>query len=241
MRLVFVLALIPAMAWGQYYVTSPSAAAPPVADSVQLGTITEFTGGTTDYIAFQHTVGEETDRLLVVDAAGVTASDYNYAVDSIKWGDQSLTNLWRATAWSTQAKAERWYLVAPTSGTDSIRIWWEEAISDRPAAAMNFYNVDQETPLGSVTDYNKVTGDAPSLTVESGGPTEMVIDLWYVRVAGSTTGTMGENQAELAGNLKDSNLLLLSSYERGTGTITMSWTLNESKDHEGCGVAILPH
>ena len=88
MRLVFVLALIPAMAWGQYYVTSPSAAAPPagpdsvvivVADSGAYSSL-----GGSGYVSWTQDCGTDDNRAVVILVVNYAEAASYY--DSVKVG-----------------------------------------------------------------------------------------------------------------------------------------------------------
>ena len=87
--------------------------------------------------SWSHTVGTQSDRLLVVGTNG--------SATAVSYSGRPLT---RGTV---SGQASIWYLTNPPSGTATITVTGSGTIY---AGATNFYNVDQSSPIGTTGGYS---------------------------------------------------------------------------------------
>jgi hypothetical protein len=96
-------------------------------------------------ISFNHTIGSNSDRLLLV---MVQMDDLYNTVTSVSYNSKSLTKLY--AAWSEQNRLEVWYCTAPDSGTNSVAVVCADA-GRLECGAIGFYGVSQSYPFRSLS------------------------------------------------------------------------------------------
>ncbi|MBI2326703.1 right-handed parallel beta-helix repeat-containing protein [Candidatus Curtissbacteria bacterium] len=141
--------------------------------------------------SWQHTVGTSPNRLLVV---GVSAGESDsYAVNTITYGGSSLVRHGRVTSGQNvnDAYVEIWYLVNPSSGTNTISVKLKRTTA-LVAGATSFANVNQATPLGSFVSA-KGTSTSPSVTVSASG-NEIILATLSANNKPSATVASGQTQ-----------------------------------------------
>ena len=185
-------------------------------------------------LSWTHTVGSGSDRLLMV---GVSSSVAAHTVTSLTYGAASLTFLGRRQ--SASVDTELWYLVAPAVGADTITVTLSAA-ARIVGGAVSFTGVHQTTPLGSYTS-DTATSASPSVTVSS-AEGEAVIDCLAAQGnAGSATVGSGQTQRWNINTGTGSSFVIgAGSTEPGASSVTMSWTLESSKEWALGAVAIKP-
>lgn len=172
-------------------------------------------------VSFSHTVSSGDDRLLVVCTAYRDAS--GNGATSVTWGGTALTELGSVYfAGGHDPIVQIWYLVAPSSGTNTVEITFSTAKDDTDAIALDFTGVDQASPWGTVAT-NSGAATNPTITVDvSSAAGELVVD----NAAGrdSLTFTVGAGQTEHANQNPGDQLQQGVSTEPGAATTTMSWS-----------------
>jgi membrane-associated phospholipid phosphatase len=97
-------------------------------------------------LSWNHQVGSQDDRLLVVAIA--TTSRDSYAKD-VSYDGCDLSFLGLATTSNEDNQVELWYLKSPPSGTAKVSVRMSNK-NDVVAGAVNFVGVNQRTPFGIV-------------------------------------------------------------------------------------------
>ena len=98
-------------------------------------------------LTFSHTVGTNSDRLLVVGAQGEDASSSDCDVTNVTYNSIALIKIDDALAGtSTLQCVSLWYLFAPDTGTHNVIITWADNVSHRNGGGISAYNVAQQAP-----------------------------------------------------------------------------------------------
>ncbi len=184
--------------------------------------------GTSSNITLSHTTSAGANRLLIV---GVDVRDRS--VTSVRYNGINLTRAGFASN-SDEARAEIWYLLAPPSGTFNVVVNLSGE-ADVVIGAATFTGVHQTTPLGTLVGR---TGDSstPSAPVSSAAG-EWVFDTMAAREVSSISVGAGQTQVW---NTGVSGLRGGASTEPGAASVTMSWSMNESKKWAIAAVPIKP-
>ncbi|MGE9266518.1 MAG: hypothetical protein ACQKBY_00355 [Verrucomicrobiales bacterium] len=138
------------------------------------------------------TVGNNTNRLLVVTIAG----EYTRSVDSVSFGTQSLTEaITSADPGGGPSKSSIWYLLAPDVGTANITVNLGStgSLNGYVIGATSFYNVAQSGPLDVASDAGGSSGPSSlSYTI----PTDAVIIEGMETNDGGTARTAQSGQTD---------------------------------------------
>ena len=172
------------------------------------------------------------NRLLVV---VVTTADSGHTLPSaVAWNGDALTRHYLSGTGGAQDMAV-WYIVNPDTGTHAVTTVWADNSSEQQMAAMEFYGVDQTTPLGAVVD-SAVSSN--TVTISSVVTARNDLALFAIAVDANTNFTPSGGATEITDE-KSSNVSLGTMYERATGTSTAAistWTGTE--DARGLGMAV---
>jgi hypothetical protein len=127
------------------------------------------TGSTTSQqnsVTWNHTVGTQNNRILVVGVA-LHNTNGNDTVQSVTYGAANLTRL--DVISRANAAEEVWYLLNPTSGTAAITVTDTGVQTDRMVGgSVSYYNVNQTTPFEtSARTSGASTTSSGSLSVTS--------------------------------------------------------------------------
>lgn len=196
---------------------------------------TSTSSGSGTSLAWTHTVGNSSNRVLVV-GVGLTNSG-SQTVSSVTYGSQSLTS-YGAVANGTSTRAQLWYLVAPTVGTGTITVT-PSASAKISAGAWTLANVAQTTPFGTFISATG-TSTAPSVNISSAA-TEVALAM--VSAAGTPTVTAGTSET-----VSWTNVTSAGSDVRATGlfqipgatTVTVAPTLSGSGAWAIAGMSVKP-
>ena len=175
------------------------------------------TTGTT--LAWSHTVGSNSNRFLLVGVMGDTSG---VGASSVTYGAASLTKL--GTSGGYNGVVEIWYLVNPTSGTDTITITMASSCA-KVGGAASWYNVDQSTPVstsGSASGSGNGSIDAVTLSSAVGNKVFGVIQ---ATSSASMSLTGGLGQTALWFQNPTSTFGGAGSVKDGAASTTISWTL----------------
>lgn len=183
------------------------------------GLVSTTTANTSASVVWAHTVPSGLNRLLVVEV-GLRAFQ---TVTGVTFGSQSLTKAGAVQyAAGNYARAEIWYLVAPAVGTDNVTVTISGA-EVVEAAALNFVNVNQTSPMGTFASNSDLGGSEASVNVVS-DEGDLVIDL-LVKDGGTLAA--GAEQTSLWAVVAAGSWNGSGSSEPGvaTGITNMSWNL----------------
>lgn len=170
-------------------------------------------GGTGTSVTWAHTVsGSERFLLVQVNYDDATSTP---AITSVTYNGSNLTfiNGIESTYLGIPFRVEQWYMVAPDTGTHNVVVTFPSSIDEiQPSGSSNWVNINQSTPIGTG---NTASGNSttPSVNVSSAS-TEWVADDVF---SPANSPTLGAGQSLLWGSG--------SSYEVGSATTTMSWTI----------------
>ena len=164
----------------------------------------------TDDERWDHTIGSGSARLLIVGVAYRMLSSSSPEVDRVRYNSDELTRVGIVSN-GDHVSCEIWQLVAPSTGTNEVRV----ELTDNTqviAGAASFFNVDQTTPVGT---FFSATGlsNTPSLMVTSVAEGELVIDALALKNNASATADTGQTERWDAN--QSSNLRSASSTEPG--------------------------
>jgi len=204
---------------------------------VQVQNSTESIGSGT--LTKDITIADNNNRILIV-----TVTSYNPApaATGVTFGSQNLTQGGLTlTKGDGNGRASIWYLVAPTVGTDTITVTWNETIEKRALLAYSFYNVDQDDPIG-VNVVSASTGQTNTIT-ETITPTtdgSMILDCISWILGGSnnahpvvsltaggyniyTGGKTGASQYDLDPTIDSANTMGWTSLDDNGSTSEAAW------------------
>ena len=193
-------------------------------------------------------MGTGSDRILIVGASLQTVANRVTGVDWDPDGAgaaaaEALTKL-GSSANSSDANAEIWYLVNPTSGTGEITADYQGSPKAR-SGAHSFFNVDQTTPLGSFFSATGLNA-APTVTVTGVAEGEVTVDTAAVKGGTSTTATVGSGQTKHWNGDVSSDIKTVGSRDTQTpdtpttASVIMSWSLDDSIEWAIGAVAVKP-
>ncbi|WP_298622295.1 DUF4347 domain-containing protein, partial [uncultured Zoogloea sp.] len=189
-----------------------------------------ITAGATS-LTWSHTTSTTTHGILIV----TVAVRKDVPVTSVTYGGTALTHVGSQVDPSGKVRAEMWYLLAPSGGTENVVVSLSGS-ANATAGATSFYNVSQNNPFGSVTA-GSGSGD-PSLTLVS-AVGELVVDSVADRDVDSQV--VGPGQSELWTDKVGSGSNDSwggSSAEAGAASVTMSWTTNGAGAGEWAAVGL---
>lgn len=208
--------------------TAPGA----VSGGIQIDTISTNSGDASSF-TYSHTVGAgcvPTNRLLIVavelnDAGGTTVS-------SITYNGTPMTFVASRQHASGKPRVEVYQLVAPPTGTHDVVVTLS-GIDKVTIGAISYTGVDQTTPIEGVS-IAEGTSTTPSVIVSSEAG-DLVQDAMATIADGSVTPPSAEAGQTARWNVEMggpgvTNHFGTGSTEDGAASVTMSWTLPESKD-----------
>ena len=182
---------------------------------------TSSAGATT--LAWSHTIGSGSNRILIV---GISTG-HDTSVSSVTYDGLALQLIGSQGNPGNHTHVEMWDLVAPPVGTASIVVTLgsSQTIS---AGAVDFFGVDQSTPLGTFVSADATTA-TPSITVSS-APGNVVINTVAVQPYQTLTAP-GSGQTQLwnySTGTSSNNCVGGGSTAPGAASVTMSWTASGS-------------
>ena len=172
------------------------------------------------------------NRLLVV---VVTTADSGHTLPSaVAWNGDALTRHHLSGTGGAQDMAV-WYIVNPDTGTHAVTTVWADNSSTQQMAAIEFYGVDQTTPLGAVVE---TAVDATSVTISSVVTVRNDLALFAIAVGAGVGFTQSGGATEITDE-GTTGVALGTMYERATGTSTAAIsTWGSTQDARGLGMAV---
>ena len=111
--------------------------------------------GTT--LSWPHTIGNGSNRLLVVGIVGKDQSTTDLGISSVTYGAAPMTlvaetSKTEGSGW--YIKTELYYLLAPASGTDTVTVTYSGNVDSKCAGAISLFNVEQQAAEAVATNSN---------------------------------------------------------------------------------------
>lgn len=196
--------------------------------------------GTAGY-SWSHTCGGD-DLVLIV---GVSMSNINQRVDSIRYAGVPLQRLSRATI-PGNVVVEQWYLVNPLSGANPVvvQILGTNVNLRSLAGAISLRGVDPENPVN--VSNTAITGtDATSVSLTTTVDNCWIVDCVTKLYLSGDTLTVGGGQTERWNQslATGGTLTFAAGSTKGpvsTGSNTMSWSTGSASNAAIAAVALTP-
>ncbi|MCX6081788.1 MAG: hypothetical protein NTW32_19860 [Chloroflexi bacterium] len=199
------------------------------------GNVSSQVGSAVANLTWSHTVAAGSNRLLLV---SISKRAYAAAgVGSVTYGGAALTRLGSSQVNpGDYPRTEIWYLIAPAVGTADVVLILASSADYMEAASMDFRNVHQSSPLGSLVVGTYAVGTL-SVTVPA-APGDLVLDgicynsgtAWAMAGTGQTIKWSGSSDGAWKGS---------GSTKPGAASQVLSWSLPaNSPSSAGFGVAI---
>ncbi len=190
---------------------------------------------TASSLSWTHTVGDESNRLLLVGVA--IRNGGNQTVSGVTWDGTSLTQVPSgAVTNGTNVRAEMWYLVAPALGAGKTITVTLSGSANVAAGAITFAGVHQTTPFDSCAS---ATGSStsPSVSGVTSATADVVVDV--LAAQGTPTVTPGSGQTQ-AWTDENTDVRGAGDTKEGAATVTMSATLATSQPWAIGAISINP-
>ncbi len=195
--------------------------------------------GSVTSLTWAHTVNNGSNGILVVSVAPLHEALPSNAITSVTYAGQALTKIIAAS--STQVDAELWYLLSPQTGTNNVVVTVNGS-ADVVAAATDYFNVSQSTPLGTPASTSGQSA-SPSVTATSANG-QLVVDSVAFSADMAPVSPSGSGQTQLwngnSGTGSGSDAFGAGSYVDGAASVTMSWSVNQSDYWAEAAVGLSP-
>ena len=191
--------------------------------SVNVDSSSSPPNGVTNNLTWQHTTGNNPNRILIVGVGGAGNS-----VSSITYNGTALTFLASQNTGDPGA-VQVWYLKNPPVGTFTVVV---NGNIDYGAGATTYYNVDLTTPFGTITKNNSVASGSQlstTVTVSGTNTNQLVADFLAVSdgVGLSFTPQSGQTQRYLHREGVAQSGISGSSTKLGqAGSTTLGWNVS---------------
>ncbi len=184
-------------------------------------------GTSVSYLELNHTVGTQSNRILIV-GTGQGQNSVERSVVSITYAGLNFVKITSQDrgGFGNLVRAELWYLVNPPSGNNLINVTWDGSDNHFMAGAISLANVHQSAPLGKLVQAGGCTVGANSLDVGTLFNYSWVVDV--IDLQDKAPVTVGAGQTERWHEYVSPTAVIeaAGSTENTTvnGTVTMSWT-----------------
>ena len=142
--------------------------------------------GDASSLTFSHTVGDVTNRMLLVGAQAQDSTASDCDVVSVTYNATSLTKADEAIAGTASLVCvDLWYLIAPDTGTHDVVVTWNGIVAHRIGGGISLINAAQQAPeaTGSSTQ-----DSAGSITTSV---TTLTDDAWLIDAVGMDAAGIG--------------------------------------------------
>ncbi len=208
---------------------------PIAVDTTSVGT----SNGNVTSLTWAHTVNAGSNGVLVVSVAPLHEAQPSNAITSVTYAGQALTKIVAASG--TSVDAELWYLLSPQAGTNNVVVTVNGS-ADVVAAATDYFNVSQTTPLGTPASANGQSA-SPSVTATS-ATGQLVVDALAFCADMAPASPSGSGQTQLwnsnSGTGSGSDSFGAGSYVDGAASVTMSWSVSQSDYWAEAAVGLIP-
>jgi hypothetical protein len=189
--------------------------------SIGIGTASSSSGASVSGLTWNHTVPNQSERILVVTIGSAKSGIPSTA--SVTFAGQALTKLTELQA--TNHLSEIWYLKNPPIGTGSIVVTCSSATWIEAGATV-YWNVDQTTTFGTPASASGISTTASVNVTSAVG--DLVIDSLSYWNNTASTFSVGTGQTQIYHVSIDGSWKGGSSRENGASSVTMSWSGNSS-------------
>jgi hypothetical protein len=192
-------------------------------------------------LSWSHTVGSNSNRILVVAAYGRanSGSSQLYSGDEITYGSSLLTFGAHLHYEQTgfEVACDIWYLLNPPSGTDTVTIRWTEdnypgdQVQNGNGCAIDIYNAEQQAPEASNTVSYGAGGVFSDMDINITTVTAGALVIRATGIDGSQTVSSYQDTQTSFFNVNYSNLLGASAaynIQGAAGVYGMDMTLSGS-------------
>ncbi|WP_247234677.1 Ig-like domain-containing protein [Telluribacter sp. SYSU D00476] len=171
------------------------------------------------------------NRMILVTIASTPGA--NNAISNVTFGGVPLTKL-RDLTTGTDAKAELWYLVNPSTTAGTVTVNWPNGQTLEAVVGVTLLNnVDTAAPFGIVATATGTTTPASVSAPSSLG--DIVVDVVGTR---AKSNTIGAGQTSIF-NSSTNSIGAVSSYKSATaGTTSMTWTLSGGQSQAWAHIAV---
>ncbi|MEO1437335.1 MAG: hypothetical protein AAFV80_17465 [Bacteroidota bacterium] len=184
------------------------------------------------YTLSSYTMNRETNRLLVVMVSYQT-SDFGFTF-SASYNGGPMTK--QVGSFSIPSAVD--VFIMPISGnndiTSDIEITTIGTFSDVSINAFSFRNVSGNAPVDAFITSNTGSTTSSSITLPSATTDDLIVDFFRL-TADPGSLTAGANQTTL---VNDPTNLIAASYQRGTGNLNASWTMDNNLSPSNVHVGI---
>ncbi|KKN46046.1 hypothetical protein LCGC14_0676650 [marine sediment metagenome] len=192
-------------------------------------------------LTWSHTVASQSERILIVGVAinlRIDQSIFSAGLFYTTYGGASMTFLAsRQGASGTDVTVALWYLLAPTTGANTVVVQTPEgATTAIVAGAESLYGVDQDTPFGTVVSATGTDG-TPTVTVVTSAGEQL---LAVVGVEGSATIAAGTNETERWDDTQGTDVSGSGYTQAGSDGGVMAPSLTSGTDWVEIAVPIKP-
>lgn len=194
-------------------------------------------------LSWSHTVGSNSNRILVVTqfSRGNPGTTQLYSADEITYGSSHLTlavhNHYELSGF--EASVGIWYLINPSSGTDTVTIRWNEddypgdKVQHGNGCAVDIYNAAQQAPEATNSVSYGSGGSFTDMDIDITTVTDGAVVIRSTTIDGSPTVTSYEDTQTSYFNVNYSTALGASAAYNVQGTAgtygmdcTLEWSAN---------------
>jgi hypothetical protein len=202
----------------QYFFEEPvTAGQTPTFDAAGAG----GTDSSASTLSFSHVVANQENRLLLAFFASL--GDTEPPTSVVFNGTETFTRLSTTNLVGVVGQASTWYLVSPTVTTANIVATWASDRTSVVGLSSSWYKVDQSGPLGEYAIANGDDDGGPVTVDVTSNTSEVVVD--FVTSHDTVAVLTKDASQTLIDDETVGDLRAGSSYETGSPTTTMSWTL----------------
>lgn len=182
-------------------------------------------------------------NLLLIVGVSTRGEDGTSAPSSVKYNSVGLTKINDVSL--SVSNSSLWRLIAPATGSNTVEINWASNAIRLVTGSMSFTGVDQTNPIDA-NNTATASSTAPSVALTTIADNAWVVDNLGVRTSSSETATLDAGDDEV----EQWNLLQVANGTRGcgshrgpkspAGSVTMSWTLSDTKSWGICAASLKP-
>lgn len=184
---------------------------PPAYDAVSTN------GASATGLSWSHTVANQPNRILLV---GILYWNDSRTISGITYNGVALIKLETQIVDGNGPRTlELWYLLNPTTGTNTVAVTGTGAAADKQGVAISLNNAAQVAPTAFKAEDSNTT---PAVTV-TGSTTDLFVDFVGDNDDGQAL-TVGANQTERA-NFPQGDQRAAASTAPGVASESMNWTL----------------
>jgi hypothetical protein len=203
----------------------------PGASDITFDDATSATG--TGTLSWSHTIGNYSNRILIVGAAGESSAGGTAAntcrATGVTYGGDSLTKINGIDLDDSGADdcISLWYMLNPPVGTANIQVTYAGTVTESNAGGISIYNAKQQAPENSTTKYipesQSPTSIATNITTLTNG--SLVIDAAASGNSGGFTANSGQTERwDVGGGGSTAQAAGSTKSAAAAGLTSMGWS-----------------